>query len=236
MEFFKNAMTEWEKTMTENDLDKLEKDGCDVGAYREKLAVRRAKEQEEAERDRKLYYNPIDLSKLTPYVATPRSTDTLFFKVVAGKAPWFGKEKWRKKYCEGDIIYVGVVHAPKEAWKGGKHEEDTHHIIGVYALDEAHKRDTEWLQRVMHVLREMCEGKRPVAADCQNVIAQVKDESNWNGERLGESLSEGAEAYTRRLVVYDKNLPKGYLPTEGIVPHFWYEGTIKCISGELYKG
>ena len=44
MGFFKNAATEWEKTMTENDLDKMEAQGLDVTAYREKLAARRAQE------------------------------------------------------------------------------------------------------------------------------------------------------------------------------------------------
>ena len=49
MALFKNAATEWEKTMTENDLDQMEAQGLDVSKYREKLAARRAKEAEEAE-------------------------------------------------------------------------------------------------------------------------------------------------------------------------------------------
>ena len=190
MGFFKNAATEWEKIMTENDLDQMEAQGLNVSAYREKLAARRAKEQAEAERDRQLFYNPIDLSKLEPYFATPRSMETPFFKALAGKVPWFGKEKWRKKHTEGEIIYVGVVDAPKELWKGGKHEVDSHQFIGVYALDEAHKRDVEWLKRVTTTLREMCEGKRHVAADCQAVVEQTRDENNWKTERLGASLAK----------------------------------------------
>lgn len=58
MALFKNAATEWEKTMTENDLDQMEAQGLDVSKYREKLAARRAKEAEEAKRDRELYKNP----------------------------------------------------------------------------------------------------------------------------------------------------------------------------------
>lgn len=34
MAFFKNAATEWEKTMTENDLDQMEAQGLDVSKYR----------------------------------------------------------------------------------------------------------------------------------------------------------------------------------------------------------
>ena len=61
MALFKNAATEWEKTMTENDLDQMEAQGLDVSKYREKLAARRAKEAEEAKRDKELYKNLTNL-------------------------------------------------------------------------------------------------------------------------------------------------------------------------------
>lgn len=99
MGFFKNAAAEWEKTMTENDLDKMEAQGLDVSAYRVKLAARRAKEAEEENKDKELYWNPTNLDKLSPYIQTPRSTETEFFKKVAGKAPWFGKKKLAQKLC-----------------------------------------------------------------------------------------------------------------------------------------
>lgn len=234
MGFFKNAATEWEKTMTESDLDKMEAQGCDVSAYREKLAARRAKEAEQAKKDKEMWQNPTDLDKLTPYVATPRSTETPFFRKVAGKAPWLGKGKWLKKHTEGHIVYVGVIDAPTEAWKGGRHEDDTHQVIGVYALDEKHIRNAEWLQKVTEALKMMKEGKQPVAPGCEKIMDMISDESNWNELKLPDSLAEGADTCVRRLVVEDKELPKGYLPTDGIVPHFYWEGTIKCIHADLY--
>ena len=85
-------MKEWEKTMTENELDQMEAQGNDVTVYREKLAARRAQEAEQAKRDREMWQNPTNLGKLAPYIATPRSAETPFFKKVAGKAPWFGKK------------------------------------------------------------------------------------------------------------------------------------------------
>lgn len=234
MGFFKNAATEWEKTMTENELDKMEAQGLDVSAYREKLAARRAKEAEEAKRDKELWQNPTNLDKLSPYIATPRSTETPFFKKVAGKAPWFGKSKWLKSYIEGQIVYVGVIHAPEEAWKGTKHEDDAHYIVGVYALDKEHIHNVEWLQKVTAVLRNMYEGKQPVASGCEKIIDMIQDESNWEQIQLPDSLAEGADTCVCRLVVYDKELPKGYLPTNGIIPHFYRDGAIQCISAEFY--
>lgn len=71
--------------MTENDLDKMEAQGLDVTAYREKLAARRAQEAVQAKRDKEMWQNPTHLDKLAPYIATPRSMETPFFKKVAGK-------------------------------------------------------------------------------------------------------------------------------------------------------
>lgn len=149
MALFKNAATEWEKTMTENDLDQMEAQGLDVSKYREKLAARRAKEAEEAKRDRELYKNPTQLDKMKPYMQTPRSSETEFFKKLAGKAPWLGKSKWLRKFTEGYIVYAGIVSAPAEAWKGVKHKDDSFHGIGIYALDKGHMNDVEWLKRAI---------------------------------------------------------------------------------------
>lgn len=237
MGFFKNAAAEWEKTMTENDLDKMEAQGLDVSAYRAKLAARRAKEAEEAEeenKDKELYWNPTNLDKLSPYIQTPRSTETEFFKKVAGKAPWFGKKSWLKSYVEGLIVYVSIIDAPEEAWKGTKHEDDGHYIVGVYALDKEHIHNVEWLQKVAATLRSMSEGKQTVDPAYQGIMDMIPDESNWNTINLRGSLAEGADAYVCRLVLFDKELPQGYLPTNGIVPHFYREGAIKCIPAELY--
>lgn len=117
MALFKNAATEWEKTMTENDLDQMEAQGLDVSKYREKLAARRAKEAEEAKRDRELYKNPTQLDKMKPYMQTPRSSGTEFFKKLAGKAPWLGKSKWLRKFTEGYIVYAGIVSARQRRGK-----------------------------------------------------------------------------------------------------------------------
>lgn len=57
---------------------------------------------------------------------------------------------------------------------------------------------------------------------------------NWSELKLPDSLAEGADTCVRRLVVEDKELPKGYLPTNGIVPHLYWEGTIKRIHADLY--
>lgn len=220
--------------MTENDLDKLEAQGLDVSAYREQLAERRAREAEQQRRDRARWNNPTSLERLTPYVAIPRSMKTQFFKRMAGRAPWFRKIKWLRKYTEGLIVYVGVVKAPAEAWKGEKHDASTHTVVGVYATDDANACNAGWVSRVALALRNMSEGKQRVAPGCERIIDMIADEGDRGEMALPEAVAEGATAFVRRLDIDDRELPNGYLPTYGIVPHFCWEGTIRCIPADLY--
>lgn len=234
MKLFTNAAAEFEKTMTETQLDAMEAQGLDVGALRAKLAARRAAEEEQARRDRETWQNPTHLGRLAPYLDTPRDAGTPFFKAVAGRAPWFGKKSWLRRHTEGQIVYVAVVHAPAEMWKGGKHSSDTCQIVGLYALDLAHVRDVAWLQATAGTLRRMYEGRIPAAPGCGPIMEMIPDESNWEELRLPDALSGGAEACVRRLVLEDKRLPEGYLPSDGIVPHLYWEGTVKCLPADLY--
>lgn len=74
MKLFRSALDDWDKDMTEEDLRKMEAQGCDVLAYREKLAARRQQEAAQKAQDLAKYHNPTDLTKLDPYKTTPRST------------------------------------------------------------------------------------------------------------------------------------------------------------------
>lgn len=235
MKLFRSALDDWEKNMTEEDLRKMEAQGCDVSAYREKLNKRRAEEAAQAAEDLKKYYNPTDLSMLEPFIATPRSTDTEFFRAVAGKAPWFGKSKWLRKYQEGKIVYAGVIDIAPEGCRPPKHKDDHHYCVAIYAIDDKHIHNVEWLKGLMKTLGEMRDGKRPAPGELQGLMAMFGDESNWDQKRLPSSIAGGAEVWHQRLGLDASKLPKGYLPTDGIVPHFYWEGTISQIPAQFYS-
>lgn len=94
--------------------------------------------------------------------------------------------------------------------------------------------DVEWLKRVMEKLRNMCEGRKPVAPGCEGVVSLAKEEDCWSTVKLSGEIVEGANVEVRKLVLDYKKLPQGYLPSDGIVPHFYWEGTIRIIPAELY--
>ena len=67
-------------------------------------------------------------------------------------------------------------------------------------------------------LRNMCEGRQPVAPGCEGVVSLAKEEDCWSTVKLSGEIVEGADVEVRKLVLYYKELPQGYLPSDGIVP------------------
>ena len=161
---------------------------------------------------------------------TPRSAESEFFKSVAGKAPWFGKDKWRRKYSEGPIVYRGVVAAQSELYKPGKKGGEAFHAITIVAVDKAHQCNEAWMQRVIKQLQDMQAGKVAIPSDCAelvDVMNEVDNDGDWRSGMLGMSIAEGAEAHYRKDVLYRKDLPNGFLPTNGIIPQVCTNAPVK---------
>jgi len=161
---------------------------------------------------------------------TPRSAESEFFKSVAGNVPWFGKDKWRRKYSEGPIVYRGVVAAQSELYKPGHKVGEAFHAITIVAVDKAHQCNEEWMQRVIKQLQDMQAGKVAVPSDCAelvDVMNEVDNDGDWRSGMLGMSIAEGAEAHYRKDVLYRKDLPNGFLPTNGIIPQVCTNAPVK---------
>ena len=163
MGFFKNQLNKqlenFKQSIPDERLDELEAQGYDVSEYRKaKQDVRTARNAAQEE-IRNGHENCTNLSMLEPYMKTPRSAESEFFKSVAGKAPWFGKDKWRRKYCEGPIVYRGVVTAQSELYKPGHKGDEAFYAITIVAVDKEHQCNEEWMQRVIKQLQDMQAGK-----------------------------------------------------------------------------
>ena len=224
--FWHNPVKEaggWEamaaQNMTEEEIAKMERQGYDMSPVRAKKVELAAQEEAEeaafAER-RKATAVPTDLDKLISFRSTPRNTDSEFFRAVAGKAPLFGKDKWREKFANAPIIYGAVVQANNALWLPGT--EEYLPAVFVFALDSAHIYDVEWLTATAEAINEM-KGSDAVSADCQEFIDILRDDQSEFSFPLGASLAGGAVAW---CVTYkfDKQtlLPGNRLPEDGIVP------------------
>ena len=149
MALFVNPGKDWEKNMSEEDIAQMESQGYDVTELRAKRA--KSTEEEEKERlrekeERENFKNPTNLNKLAPYLQTPRDMSTSFFKATAGSAPWLFKDRWKRKYTEAPIVYAAVVQANTALWMPGNN--DYYPAVFVFALEQKHIHDTEWLKQI----------------------------------------------------------------------------------------
>lgn len=207
------------QTMTEEEIAEMEKKGYDMSSVRgKKVELSAQEEADEADfaNQREATAVPTDLNKLNTYRGTPRSTESDFFRDTAGKAPLFGKDKWREKFAMAPMIYGAVVQANSALWLPGN--EDFLPAVFVFALDSAHIYDVEWLTATAKKISEMKESA-DIPADCQEFITILRDDQSEFCFPLSASIADGAEAW---CVTYkfDKQtiLPGNRLPEDGIVP------------------
>ena len=216
-----NQLDDFKQSVPDERLDELEAQGYDVSEYRKAKQNARSAKNAILEEIRNAHENCTNLTKLEPYMKTPRNIESEFFKAVAGKAPWFGKDKWRRKYSEAPIVYRGVVAAQSELYKPSDKGEDAFYAVTIVAVDKAHQCNEEWMQRVIKQLQDMQAGKVDTPSDCAELVDMMDEVDNEGDGRtgmLGMSIAEGAEAYYRKDVFFRKNLPNGFLPTNGILP------------------
>ena len=219
MGLFINPMKDWEENITEEQINEMEAQGCDVSDLRKKLADKQEQAEEEERRqqeERDDFKNTTRLDKLSPYLQTPRDMETPFFKAVAGSAPWLFKGSWKKKYTEGPIIYASVVQANSALWMPGNNEY--YPAVFVFALDKAHIHDVAWLKQMAERIGELADGAI-VPNDCRKMIETLRDSHSEFCFRIGKSVCGDADAWCATYK-FDKQsaLPRKALPSDGIVP------------------
>ena len=135
---------------------------------------------------------------------------------MAGKAPFFGREKWREKYANAPMIYGAVVQANSDLWLPGTGEYLP--AVFVFALDSPHIYDVEWLRGTAEKISEM-KVSGAVPADCQEFIHILRDDQSEFCFPLGDSLADGADAWCVTFKFHKQTiLPGNRLPEDGIVP------------------
>lgn len=242
MKLFTNPVSDWENQMTEEEIKQLEAQGCDVAELRAKRTEQQKMEEkaeQEREEERAAFQNPTALDKLAPYTRTPRSMDTPFFKATAGSAPWLFKDRWQKKYTEAPLIYAAVVQANTALWLPGNNEG--YPAVFVFALDEKHIRNSEWLKETAEMIYELQEADR-LPDDCCKLIETLRDESSAFCFRIGRSVCGDADAWCATYE-FDKqtDLPCKALPSDRIVPFLLKSAPVenqfvdfKLIPSEFY--
>jgi hypothetical protein len=157
--------------------------------------------------------NAIDLGKLERYKKA-RSAEDAFVNDVA---KFNGIPDKRKSELElAPLVYGRVVQAHHALYEPG--DTDQAGIVLVFALDEAHSYDEAWLAKTAERISEM-KNSDTVPPDCKKFIETMRDDRSYFCVKLGESLSEGADAWCATYwVKRQSQLPLGYIPHNRIIP------------------
>lgn len=209
-----------EEQMTKEDLDQMEKDGCDVTELRAKLE-RKYMEQKAVETKRT---EAIHLEKLDAYKATPRRTDTPFFMELAGKSP-SDNQNYKIQYSE--LIYAAVVQANSDLWEPGSGEYLP--AVVVYTNDKDLRYDIQWLKQIAEKISSLKDSK-DVPEDCKKFIKTLKDDQSMFHYKVGSSIAGNADVWCETFnFPKQSNLPNSCLPPNGILPFLFF-------SNELVEG
>jgi len=136
------ATQEWAKNLTLEQIEEQERQGVDMSEYRIIY------EENQAEKQRVV--DAIDLSKLDKIknVRTPEFID---------EVAKFNKLSDKKKTLleNAPLVYGRVVQAHSALYQSNPKNKDGGGIVFIYALDDAHRYDEEWLAKTANRISEM---------------------------------------------------------------------------------
>ncbi len=209
----------WEKFLSEEDIVALERQGCDMSEqrailYAQSLPSNRLFQRKGKTKD--VSFSHINLERLDPYKKTPRSMESNFFRDISGNPPIFGKERWLRQLAEAPIVYAAVVQADSSFWEPGSRHY--YPAVFVFATDKRHCYDLHWLRETVDRIIEMKNFDR-VPIDCQELIENIRDDMSEFCFPLGNSLSDGADAWCATYKFAKQSLlPGKCLPSNGVLP------------------
>ncbi|MDR0232680.1 MAG: hypothetical protein LBI82_11260 [Dysgonamonadaceae bacterium] len=236
------ATKEWAQNLTPEQIEEYERQGMDMSEY--KIIA----EEHQAEQQR--LTDAINLSMLDKY---KKNRGANFIDEVAK----FNKmsEKRKPKLETAPLVYGRVVQAHSALFKSNPKNKSGAGIVFLFALDDAHRYDEEWLAKTANRIAEMKESvinqpdsmmekicsslnldnnflfsitigsmmeKKKVKflpEDCRSFIRTLCNDSSTFGYKLGESLSDGADAWCATFSLHDQSkLPMAQIPQNRIIP------------------
>lgn len=229
----KAATQDWVENMTLEDIENMEKQGCDMTEYRKRYEEHKAKVKAEYERRLAL----LDYSKLKPYMDTPRDPESDFIKDTIAIGKFFSKEK--AKLPDAKIIYGAVVQAHSALWESRKGGSVA--AVFVFAMDDKHMYDQEWLLDIASKISELKQSN-DVPKDNEKFIKTLRDDQSMFCFKLGESLCGDADAWCGTYVINKQEaLPDSCLPVTRILPllireypKFDYLASFELIPAKYY--
>ncbi|MDR2470029.1 MAG: hypothetical protein LBD27_06065 [Tannerella sp.] len=238
------AMQQWAENLTLEQIEEYERKGADMTEYREQYYEREAARI----KDEQEHKNSLAFEKLNPFKKAHSAEDAFVTDVVKFNCL---PDKEKASLELAPLAYGMVVQAYWDLFKPGEKDKDHRGIVFLFALDDAHRYNEEWLAKTANRISEMKEiSNEPLEGllgtlnnmfdleskmfisgmiesqrvktlpeDCRELILQLRNDRSSFCFKLGETLSEGADAWCATYTLYRASqLPNSRIPYNRIVP------------------
>ena len=161
------ATKEWAANLTLEQIEEYERQGMDMSEHRV------AYEERQAEKRKLIEENmaAIDMVKLERYKKLPRSAEDDFVNAVA---EFNGISNKKKQQLEtAPLVYSRVVQAHYALFSPQKDDFGATGMVLVFALDEAHRYDEQWLEKTANRISEMKEDSENNTKDFLHTICRI---------------------------------------------------------------
>jgi len=197
-------------------LEHYEKLGWDVSEFKDAaLAQAAAKENARQLNDQ---MHPVDLSRLDPFVATPRDPNSAFVTDALAVGAYGGlfanKDKKRQIVAGAPLIYGAVVEANSDLWEPGSGTNLP--AVFVIATDAAHRTNIEWLTQAAQTIAAL-KHQGDLPKDMRKLIDDLRNSISYFCHKIGPSVAGDADAWCATTSFNQANLPGKRLPRIGEV-------------------
>lgn len=174
--------------------------------------------------------NETRLERLDALKATPRVVNAELYS-ACGKPPLLlGRSKWKRVSATMPLVYAAVAHAHEGLYCPGPKPR---HAAVVFTLDEARATDVAFISGVAQKVKQAMAAPEP-QADARHIVSLLRDCEQVFVEALPLSLTSGIEVFCSVIAIDPpKQLPRRYLPTNGILPAFVREQPIVGVRSGL---
>lgn len=207
-------MKDWEKNMTLEDIDELEKQGIDVTEYRKKYEEREA---EKAARQQQLI-EAIDLSRLDKYTSGSLDPESDFVKdtIALNKL----SKNNAKSLLEAKLMHAVIVQAHYQLWDSEDFQKINKGAVILIATDEKYRFDHQWLRDVANKISDMKQSSS-VPEDNKKLIKALRNDQSYFCYKLGASLVGEADVWCATFTISNQeDLPNSCLPPNRVLPLF----------------
>lgn len=210
------------ENITLEDIEEMERQGCDATEYRKAYEERLIREEAKY----KHLMESIDLSGLNKYKSGSLDPESDFVKDIAALNAISIKDI--KNANDVKLVYAAVVQAHYELWEPVGFSSGPKGVVFLMAFDDKHRYQQEWLVETAARISKIKDGKEETPSDNSKLIKTLRDDESMFCIKVGASIAGDADLWCVTHAIFNqKQLPNSCLPPNRILPMILLEHPVE---------